>query len=139
MKRIAGFAFAILAIAVGAHSADAPYVPTDAERARWTLQDMRSWKIALEAYKIDHDSFPDAKTLEEAVAVIEGPYIRQAPRHDAWGRAFIFERVGEGFRIVSAGSDGIFQKESWSEPARGLSHVEDAVITDEGKFWFRSW
>lgn len=32
--------------------------PSDAERARWTMSDMRSWAMALEEYRIDNGTFP---------------------------------------------------------------------------------
>jgi len=42
----------------------AVYMPTDAERARWTMFDMRSWKTAFDAYKMDHGAYPNATTFE---------------------------------------------------------------------------
>ena len=116
-----------------------PYVPTDAERARWTLQDMQSWRIALEAYKTDHNSYPAGTTLEEAVAAVEPKYIRKAATNDAWGRPYLYERVGDGFRLVSAGADGEFNRGSWTTGARDLAPEADAVISDAARFWFRSW
>ena len=115
------------------------YVPTDAERARWTLQDMQSWRIALEAYKTDHKSYPAAATLQEAVAAIAPMYIRVAPVNDAWGRPYLYERTGEGFRLVSAGADGEFNRASWTTAAKDLAPEADAVISDAARFWFRSW
>ena len=35
----------------------------------------------------------------------EGPYVFEL-KPDPWGRAFGFERLGEGFRVYSAGPDG---------------------------------
>ncbi|HYM61086.1 MAG TPA: type II secretion system protein GspG [Thermoanaerobaculia bacterium] len=117
-----------------------PYVPTDAERARWTMHDMRSWQIALGAYKLDHGSFPDAKTLEQARDAVQPVYIAHAPMHDAWGNAYRYESdAKDGFRIVSAGADGKFQPETWSTGGRTASWADDAVITGSGRWLFRMW
>jgi hypothetical protein len=138
MKRISAV-LAVAAFAGVSLAADAPYVPSDAERARWTMQDIRSWKIALEAYKVDYNKFPEATTLEGAAAAIQGVYINTVPMHDAWGRPFAFERTAEGFRVVSAGADGKFDRESWSQTGKQPSLDADAVVTEQGKFWARWW
>jgi hypothetical protein len=122
-----------------AQAADGPYVPTDAERARWTLQDMRSWKIALEAYNIDHKSYPAARSLKEAAAAVEGKYISAVPMHDAWGNPYVYERTESGYRIVSSGADGRFDRSGWTVAGQLESLEADAVITNDGKFWLRSW
>ena len=122
-----------------AQAAEGPYVPTDAERARWTLHDMRSWKIALEAYNMDHKSYPAASSLKEAAAAVEGKYISAVPMHDAWGNPYVYERTSTGFRIVSAGADGRFERNSWTAAGQLESLDADAVVTDQGKFWLRSW
>ena len=130
MKKIA---FASLLFLVAA------YVPTDAERARWTLHDMRSWKIALEAYKLDHNRYPAASTIEEVAAAVEPRYIRKAPRTDAWGHPYVYEGTADGFRLVSAGADGKVARQTWSEPGKDLSLEADAAVSADAKFWFRSW
>ncbi|SRR5712691_6244928 len=131
MKRfVAAVFFSILA--AGA------YIPTDAERARWTMHDMQSWKIVFEAYKLDHNEYPQVKTLEEARAIGEPRYIRHAPMNDAWGNTYRIEADGKSYRIVSAGADGVFQTDI---SAGGVlqSFNDDAVATETGKWLFRSW
>lgn len=125
--------------ALVAQAADAPYVPTDAERARWTLQDMRSWKIALDAYNMDNKSYPAAGSLKEAAAAVEGKYINAVPMHDAWGNAYVYEQTESGFRVVSSGADGRFDRKSWATAGQLDSLDADAVVTNEEKFWLRSW
>ena len=139
MKTIIFSIVALVVSAVVLSAADSAYIPTDAERARWTLHDMRSWKIALEAYKIDHKEYPAANNLEEARAAVEPVYIKKVPMTDAWGRPYLFERTESGFRIVSSGADGKFDRDSWSTPGQQTSVNADAVINEQGKFWFRSW
>ena len=122
-----------------AQAADGPYMPTDAERARWTLHDMRSWKLALEAYNMDNKSYPAASSLKEAAAAVDGKYINAVPMHDAWGNPYVYERTESGFRIVSSGADGRFDRNTWAAPGQLESLDADAVVTNEGKFWLRSW
>jgi hypothetical protein len=139
VKKTTSFVLGLFVAATVAAAADSPYVPSDAERARWTLQDMRSWRIALDAYKIDHKAYPAATTLDEARAAVQGIYIKSVPMHDAWGRPYLYEKTETGFRLVSAGADGKFDKSSWTTPGPQGSLHADAVMTEEGKFWFRSW
>ncbi len=116
-----------------------PYVPTDAERARWTMLDMNSWKGALAGYAKDHGTYPEATTLEEARKAIEGMYIVHAPMHDAWGNPFRYERTATGYRLVSAGADGAFQSDAWTTGGKQPSFSDDAVVTNEGRWLFRFW
>jgi hypothetical protein len=116
------------------------YIPTDAERARWTMQDMMSWKTVFDAYKVDHKDYPVVKNAEEARAVGEPIYIRHAPMNDAWGRPYRIESDGKKFSIVSAGADGVFKPETWTTEAKTLSSFDDdAVVTNESRWWFRRW
>ena len=131
MKNIA--AAAVLSLfAIGA------YNPTDAERARWTMFDIRSWKTAFDAYKSDHGQYPAVTSLEQARAAVEPMYIKRAPMTDAWGIPYRIEADGKSFRVVSAGADGNFQADT---SAAGVlqSFNDDAVINESGKWLFRYW
>lgn len=140
MRRIAIVTVLLITlIPPSVRSADASYVPSDVERARWTMHDMRSWKLALEAYKTDHGRYPQAASLEEAAAAIEPRYIRKAARVDAWGHPFAYEKTATGYRLVSAGADGAFDQESWAQPRKNLKYDDDAVFTEEGNFCIRCW
>ncbi len=135
MKRIilAGALFA----AAAAYAVD-PYVPTDAERARWTMHDMNSWRIVFNAYKMDHKEYPQVKSPEEARAIAEPMYIKRAPMTDAWGRPYRIESDGKTFRIVSSGADGRFQA---GTSVSGIlkSFDDDAVATNDAKWLYRYW
>jgi hypothetical protein len=118
----------------------AAYDPTDTERAGWTMGDMNSWRIALSAFQQDNGKFPDVRTLQEARDAIQPKYIAYAPMHDAWGNPYRYELDGKGgFRLVSAGADGKFQPEGWSEKGRTKDLNADAVATAEGRWLQRSW
>ena len=136
MKRLVLAVAALLPLTLLASD---PYVPTDAERARWTMYDLQSWRTAFDAYKLDHKVYPTAKTPEEARAAVEPMYILHAPMADAWGHAYQIESNGTGFRLISAGADGTFQPETWSVGGRMSSFAGDAVATNEGRWLFRFW
>lgn len=93
----------------------------------------------MEAYKTDHGDYPAAAALKNAIQAVEPTYVRVAPPHDAWGRPYLYERSGDGFRLVSAGADGKSDRKSWHETARNLAFDADAVVSDANPFWFRSW
>jgi hypothetical protein len=93
-------------------AADGPYLPTDAERARWTMHDMASWRICFDAYKTDHGKYPEVKSAEEAKAAFEPVYIAHLPMTDAWGHAYVVESSASTYAVVSAGADGKFDKQS---------------------------
>ena len=128
----------LLLIAAATASAAESYVPTEAERARWTMFDMYSWKIAFLAYKTDHHVFPTVKTLEDARSAVEPMYILHAPMTDAWGHAYRIESDANGFRVVSAGADGVFESDV-SNGGALTSFNDDAVATESGNWLFRRW
>ncbi|HUJ14803.1 MAG TPA: type II secretion system protein GspG [Thermoanaerobaculia bacterium] len=117
----------------------AAYIPTDAERARWTMHDMMSWKTVFQAYYTDHNEYPHVSSVEEARAIAEPDYIKAAPLNDAWGNPYRIESDGKTFRIVSAGADGVFKPETWAAGGRLQSFDDDAVVTNEGRWWLRMW
>jgi hypothetical protein len=120
-------------------AANPPYVPTDLERARWTMGDMVSWRICFAAYKQDHGKYPEAKSAEEAKTAFEPVYIAHLPMTDTWGNAYAVDSNANSFTVVSAGADGKFDKQSWSTGGTLQSFDDDAVATNEGKWLFRHW
>jgi hypothetical protein len=132
--------FALIALAAFPLFAGDAYQPTDVERAGWTSHDMNSVRTALAAYYSDYGSFPDVKTMEEVRAAVEPKYIMHTPVHDAWGHNFHYERIGkDGYRLVSAGADGKFQPEGWSQTGRTSDLNVDAVAMQDGQWLQLSW
>ena len=117
--------------------ADDTYKPTDLERARWTYMDIRSIATSVEAYATDHNAYPAAKDFETLLPLVQPMYIATLPTHDAWGHPYRIDMTAKGYRIVSAGSDGVFDESTWSTPAKNLPASADAVY-ENGKF-IRSW
>ena len=115
------------------------YQPTDAERARWTMLDMGSWRTCFDAYKLDHGKYPELKSTEEARVAFEPVYVRHLPMTDGWGHAYAVDSSAGTYAVVSAGADGKFDRHTWSAGGTLQSFDEDAVITNEGRWLFRHW
>src|ERR1041385_7039549 len=114
-----------------------PYAPTDAERARWSYFDMRSIAICLEAYATDHKQYPEVRSVDALLPLVQPMYVIAFPAHDAWGHPYRIESTAKGYRIVSAGADGVFDESTWSTAAKDLPATADAVY-ENGQF-VRSW
>jgi hypothetical protein len=132
-------ALSIVGCTLWASTGSAEYAPTDAERARWTMSDMRSLATAIEAYAGGHQGYPPSATFAEVVVLVQPNYMKKAPAHDAWGHAFVYV-VGpdrQSYRLVSAGSDGKTDPSSWGTAGVLSSFEEDAVL-DSGSV-VRPW
>ena len=60
----------------------------------------------------------------------------------AWGNPFLYERDDKvGYRIVSAGADGKFDRSTWASAGVTNSFADDAVATgsDRRGRYTRSW
>jgi type II secretory pathway pseudopilin PulG len=138
MKTVIGIlAIVLLTAAVPSTTS---YVPTDAERARWTMFDMRSWQTALAAYQQDHGKLPEATTLEQVRDAVQPTYIAHVPMTDAWGRSYRFVgNADNGYQLVSSGADGKFDPASWSQSGKTTSFDDDAVVNAKGRWLARYW
>jgi len=117
----------------------AAYNPTDAERARWTMHDMQSWRICFSAYKLDHSVYPELSSAEAAKALFEPIYVKHLPMTDAWGNAYDVKSSATGFQVVSGGADGKFDPSTWKSGGVQSSFSADAVATEAGRWLFRYW
>ncbi|HVE72574.1 MAG TPA: type II secretion system protein GspG [Thermoanaerobaculia bacterium] len=132
-------ALILLATLTGPLTAADSCTPTGAERARWTMSDMLSLRTALEAYAQDNKAYPTVTGIDELRKQLEGKYMLVAPVRDAWGTPYRYERNGDGFRLVSAGADAKFDASAWSTAGRLKSLSDDAVMSEQGRWLFRSW
>ena len=138
MKSIVLAALVVMTV-IPLAAADGPYTPTEAERARWTMGDMVSWRICFDAYKSDHGRYPDLKSAAEAKAAFEPMYVVHLPMTDAWGHPYAVESTAEAYSVASAGADGRFERQSWSTGGTLQSFDDDAVATNAGRWLFRHW
>ena len=81
--------------------------PDEVSRA---MADIRVIATATEAFGVDNDLYPDARTIEDLAAFISPIYVRNAPMLDPWGRSYAYMVLddGKGYRLASAGPDGRF-------------------------------
>ena len=114
------------------------YLPTDAERARWTMADFRSIATAAEAYKTDYNAYPKASSIEELQKLVQPVYIKSLPLHDAWGTPYRYASDGKTMTIASAGADGKFNEASWKTPAKWMATFDEDAVWSNGSF-VRNW
>lgn len=98
-------------------------------------------QTAIEAYGVDHPTYPMANTMEELRALIQPAYIAETPMKDAWGTEFryVVSPDGKKYWLVSAGSDRAFEERTWATPAFLSDSARDAVRTSAGWEGYREW
>ncbi len=148
MKRIripaiAALSLSLFCIGSSARAAEpsSRTVVDDVGRAFRTLMDMRAIQTVVEAYAIDYRKYPAASTLSELRPLVEPVYIHTLPLTDAWGTAYRYlpSQDGQSYRLISAGSDRVFDEESWKHPGLLTSSKEDGVLTSIGPAADREW
>ena len=80
---------------------------------RRTMMDLRTIAVALEAYAIDNETYPQGD-FDALKPLLEPTYIRTLPQTDIWGQkyAYVVSSDRARYRLVSAGSDSIFEWDS---------------------------
>lgn len=111
---------------------------------RRTMSDMRSIATAVEAYAIDNDEYPQVGDFAALEPLLVPDYLAELPEEDIWGHAYAYtvSPDGQQYRVVSAGSDSIFDwdsrriAEASDEPApiRYRERLEDDFIFADGAF-----
>lgn len=77
-----------------------------------TMSDMRTMATAVEAYAVDNNFYPDARSISELRPHLEPIYLRTVPSLDGWENEYRFESWTDDFgppafyRIGSSGRDG---------------------------------
>jgi general secretion pathway protein G len=107
-----------------------------------TMADMRSIATACEAYAVDNEMYPDAKSITELKPYLVPEYIRTIPEKDGWERAFQYQawkadetqKGPTSYMIVSLGKDGTADGENYYEGVSTTSFNNDIVFSD-GTFW----
>ena len=78
--------------------------------------------------------------MEELRSAVQPDFIKILPMRDAWGNAFIYELDDKaGYRVISAGADGKFDRTTWSVGGIRTSFDDDAVALGDRAGWFRYW
>jgi hypothetical protein len=106
-----------------------------------TWSDMLGLQTAIDAYGVDHPTYPQAKTMEELRDLIQPAYIAATPMADAWDTPYRYVVSADGARywLVSAGSDKTFEERTWTTPAFLSDSARDSVRTGDGWATYREW
>jgi general secretion pathway protein G len=107
-----------------------------------TMADMRSIATACEAYAVDNEMYPDAKSIAALKPFLVPEYIRHMPEKDGWERAFQYQawkaddtqKGPTSYMIVSLGKDGTADAQNYYEGVTTTSFNNDIVFSD-GTFW----
>lgn len=107
---------------------------TSRSGVRRTMGDMRSIASAVEAYSVDYDAYPPARSAAGLAPLISPSYIRLLPRKDGWDTDLVYQTSpdGKSYVIVSAGKDGKFeQADPWAyKKGKTLGADADIVFRD---------
>ena len=106
---------------------------SDWQRAGRTMNDVTTLAVAMEAYAVENQHYPDARQLKSLLS----PYLPTVPLADAWGTPFRISVANDGYSIVSAGSDRRFRPEAWTTEGEFADLTEDLVYSN-GRF-VRRW
>ena len=123
------------------------------KRRPWekTMSDIRVIATAVEAWAIDHnEKYPDSGGWESLRKELQPTYVKELPEKDSWGTAYAYvvSTERDHYRIVSAGSDSVFDWDSRrivvpkkkadeedEEPSLKYSErLEDDIIYADGIF-----
>ncbi len=72
------------------------------------LANMRAIGTAIEAYAVDHQSYPPGNsTVQEISQYLQPSYIKKTPTKDTWGNLFLYNSTedGQSYTITSYGKD----------------------------------
>ena len=77
----------------------------DRGKQKRTMADTKSIATAVEAFRVDHNAYPVADTVEELAAQLS-PYLKNVPKVDGWSHPFQVASRADGYLIYSFGKDG---------------------------------
>ncbi len=120
----------------------------DSSAQKITMSQIRSIATAMESYAIDHDTYPTIDgfgTAEDIAEFLDEVYIRDTPGIDRWGNPIYVIATGDGYWLVSAGSDGVLdapygrmsreERDIWLEQSAGpSSSFESDIVFVDGQF-----
>jgi len=110
-------------------------------RQKRSMADITSVAPALDKYKTERGSFPDASSyLAELEPALMPSYTTKLPRVDGWGTALRYEcwpRGGcQSYALASAGADKTFEHESLQEysEATPTTDFDADIVFSDGRF-----
>ena len=106
-------------------------------RQKRTMADIRTIGTAIEAYAVDHASYPSvaAGTISTALhKLIEPTYVKRAPRADGWNTDMRAVSVLQGYSIGGPGRDKSFTNDDLSTSAGITTNMDCDIIYSNGSF-----
>jgi hypothetical protein len=106
-----------------------------ANPTRRTIANIFTLASAIEARHFATNEYPDARNMKELRAALEPTYIREPPLRDGWGHSFRYQRIGNEYRIASAGSDGDWENNDLrAYRPRVFDNRESDIVYADGRF-----
>ena len=106
-------------------------------RQKRTMADIRTIGTAIEAYAVDHASYPsvtEASIGTEMHKLIEPTYVKRAPRNDGWNTPLEAVSVLSGYSIGGAGRDKSFTDDLSSSGTGTTTDMDCDIIYSNGSF-----
>lgn len=88
-----------------------PEPDTDEYRARVTAKRVKKIGEAIHWYGVDNATLPPGDSFEEALSVLSPRYITNPKTIDGWGQALLIAWDDVHSIVVSAGADGVFERD----------------------------
>jgi len=107
-------------------------------RQKRTMADIRTIGTAIEAYAVDHASYPSVTVglLDGGLAtLIEPTYVKRAPRTDGWNEGMRAVSVLQTYSVGGSGRDKIFSTSALTGYTQGPTDNMDCdIIYSSGSF-----
>ena len=78
----------------------------DRGKQKRTMADIRSVGGAIEAYNMDHSSYPVASDMDGVASFIETQYMTAVNTRDGWNNLLVYHASPGSYTLGSAGKDG---------------------------------
>jgi len=109
-----------------------------------TMADMRSIATAVEAYAVDHNTYPPAgSSMDDVESLVTPTYIREMPKVDGWNQPFRYhclapeEQRCVDYAFQSAGKDGVFEYLPYDLEPEATTRFECDIVYAGGQFvWY---
>jgi type II secretory pathway pseudopilin PulG len=106
----------------------------DRGKQKRTMGDMRTVAVAVEAYAVDHNRYPESPdwaNVDVLVPYLEPTYVRSLPPLDGWMNPVQYHSDGTTYTLWSTGRDGMVDD---PEPSGPTQLFDNDIIWQDGKF-----
>ena len=100
-----------------------------------TMSDMRTLATAMESYAVDNLRYPEVRSIDELVPLMEPTYVRRLPARDGWRDRFWIRSGATSYTILSYGKccrpD---YPDPWQPPPGPTGHYTNDILFSNGEF-----